>query len=391
MMQTFVEKRPSFTPVPHTLLQRQCACEGGNSDDARKKQEGTLQRSALDDRPLGRVPSIVQDVLHSSGQPLDGGTRALVEPRFGHDFSRVRVHTDSRAAESADAVSALAYTVGDQIVFAAGQYAPQSPSGQKLMVHELTHVVQQGLSGQGTAREAGSIGPVGGVAESEAAANAAGMSTAHGLTAAPLAAPLLQRQPSAVDANAQAIIDAAANASVPMATRAPDVVRRILNQYFPADASKVSSILYNQGTIGLSTTYTGTGATLTGIVTVGDQFVNATDRGHIARRVAQLGHEIDHIGQQRSGMGGANRSDEREFLAFYHEALFVEKPGTGSIAHATRVTLIDTALGYYYCLEAALQTQYATNKQDLLTSRATHSGLGGNAPTPAPTTCRRQP
>jgi Domain of unknown function (DUF4157) len=302
----------------------------------------------------------------------------------------VRVHTDSRAAESAEAVNALAYTVGNHIVFAAGQYAPGSSAGQKLMVHELTHVVQQGLAGQGNAREAVAIGPAGGAAESEAAANAAGALGAHALTAGPQAAPALQRQPSAIDPNAQAIIDAAANTAVPMNQRGPDVVQRIINQYYPSDASKVSSIVYNQATNGLSTTYTGTGAALTGIITVGDQFVNGATRGGMARRVAQVGHEIEHIGQQRAGMGGANRSDEREFLAFYHEALFVEKPGTGSIAHAMRVSLIDAALGYYYCLDATLQTQYATNKQELLTRRATESGLGGNAATPAPTTCRRQ-
>jgi hypothetical protein len=66
-----------------------------------------------------------------------------MEPRFGHDFSRVRVHTDARAARSARAVSALAYTVGQDVVFAAGKYAPASTVGRELLAHELTHVVQQ--------------------------------------------------------------------------------------------------------------------------------------------------------------------------------------------------------------------------------------------------------
>jgi hypothetical protein len=66
-----------------------------------------------------------------------------MEPRFGHDFSGVRVHTDAQAAESARAVNALAYTVGRDVVFGAGQFAPQSPAGRRLMAHELTHVVQQ--------------------------------------------------------------------------------------------------------------------------------------------------------------------------------------------------------------------------------------------------------
>ena len=248
MMQTFDQIRPSFTPVPHAFLQRQCACEGSvgslsDVDEAREKQDSTLQRSALGTKPFLKVPSIVQDVLHSPGQPLDDETRAFVEPRFGHDFSRVRVHADRRAAESAQAVNSLAYTVGDHIVFAAGQFAPQSSAGRSLIIHELTHVIQQRLSGQGPAREAGMIGPVGSAAETEATANASQVIGAHALTAGPLAAAVLQRQPSPIDANAQAIIDAAANAAVPIATRAPDVVHRIINQYFSADASKVSSIV----------------------------------------------------------------------------------------------------------------------------------------------------
>ena len=84
----------------------------------------------------------------SSGRPLDSATRAFFEPRFGTDFSHVRVHTDSRAAESARSVNALAYTVGRDVVFGAGQYAPGSSEGKRLMAHELTHVVQQGIAGK---------------------------------------------------------------------------------------------------------------------------------------------------------------------------------------------------------------------------------------------------
>ena len=92
----------------------------------------------------GPAPSIVKDVLASPGRPLDGGTRAFFEPRFGHDFGQVRVHHDDEAAESADAVAALAYTSGRHIVFAQGQYAPHGSGGRQLLAHELTHVIQQG-------------------------------------------------------------------------------------------------------------------------------------------------------------------------------------------------------------------------------------------------------
>src|SRR5205085_3153068 len=70
-------------------------------------------------------------------------TRTFMEPRFGHDFSRVRVHADGRAAESARSVNALAYTVGEDLVFGAGQYAPGTSAGKRLLAHELSHVVQQ--------------------------------------------------------------------------------------------------------------------------------------------------------------------------------------------------------------------------------------------------------
>ncbi|HET9282427.1 MAG TPA: DUF4157 domain-containing protein [Candidatus Angelobacter sp.] len=100
------------------------------------------------------APPIVHEVLRSPGQPLDKQTRAFFEPRFGHDFSRVRVHTDSRAAESAAAVNALAYTVGDDISFAGGRYAPDKPAGRELLAHELAHVIQRS-SGEAASSEAG--------------------------------------------------------------------------------------------------------------------------------------------------------------------------------------------------------------------------------------------
>jgi hypothetical protein len=91
------------------------------------------------------------DGAHSGGQPLDAATRAFFEPRFGHSFANVRVHTDTRAGESAAAVRALAYTVGRNIVFGAGQYLPGTQTGQRLLAHELAHVVQQGGARPGSA------------------------------------------------------------------------------------------------------------------------------------------------------------------------------------------------------------------------------------------------
>jgi hypothetical protein len=87
---------------------------------------------------------IAQDVCASSGWPLDTATRMFMEQHFGYDFSRVRVHNDARASESARAVNALAYTLGPNIVFGFGSYSPETSRGRRLLAHELTHVVQQG-------------------------------------------------------------------------------------------------------------------------------------------------------------------------------------------------------------------------------------------------------
>jgi outer membrane protein OmpA-like peptidoglycan-associated protein len=139
----------SFTPAGSGLLQRKCACGGtpgptGECEECRKKrlQRKTNQRSTRNAEP-SVVPPIVHDVLRSPGQPLDAETRGFMEPRFGHDFSRVRVHTDAKAAESARAVHALAYTMGQEVVFGAGQYRPETAQGRRLLAHELTHTMQQ--------------------------------------------------------------------------------------------------------------------------------------------------------------------------------------------------------------------------------------------------------
>lgn len=117
-----------------------------------KKGEELTQRKAAPtslsaDLSSSEAPSGVHEVLNSPGQPLDSETLAFMEAGFGHDFSQVRVHTDSKASESAGAINALAYTVGRDIVFAANHYAPSTNIGKRLVAHELTHVVQQNSLG----------------------------------------------------------------------------------------------------------------------------------------------------------------------------------------------------------------------------------------------------
>jgi hypothetical protein len=187
---------PTLTPTMHRVLQRQCACGDSartdEDDDARKTLR--VQRFAATDAALDAVPPIVYDVLNAPGAPLDAETRAFMEPRLGHNFSQapahalrplpiparltvgaprdgfeqeaeriaqrvlnqssaphaaafdlsqVRIHTDEQAAESARAVNALAYTVGRDIVFDTGRFAPATIEGRRLLAHELTHVAQQ--------------------------------------------------------------------------------------------------------------------------------------------------------------------------------------------------------------------------------------------------------
>ena len=107
------------------------------------RPQAKLTVSQPDDRyETEDVTAIAQAGLQSSGEPLDADTRASMESRFGHDFSKVRIHTDAPAERSAASLNAHAYTAGQQIVFGKSQYDPHSTRGQQLLAHELTHVVQ---------------------------------------------------------------------------------------------------------------------------------------------------------------------------------------------------------------------------------------------------------
>ncbi len=98
------------------------------------------------------MPTSVRRGLDSPSRPLDVSVRRAMEPRFGHDFSRVRIHSGGEAARSARAVGAQAYVVGSDVVFGAGRYNPGSSEGQTLLAHELTHVVQQAAGASATGR-----------------------------------------------------------------------------------------------------------------------------------------------------------------------------------------------------------------------------------------------
>lgn len=181
-------KVSSFIPHSQSILQRKCACgnhttAGGECAECAKKKMALQRKLAIGasndpleqeaDRvadqvmaaPLNSVvnatppriqrfsgqangdasfaPPSVDRLLAGSGRPLDRPLRQDMEQRFGYDFSQVRVHTGSAAEQSARDVNAHAYTVRNNVVFGAGQYAPSSQVGRRLIAHELTHVVQQ--------------------------------------------------------------------------------------------------------------------------------------------------------------------------------------------------------------------------------------------------------
>jgi hypothetical protein len=146
------------TPVISTArhatptLQRSCSCGGNGGGECESCRKKRLQRHAASASGSSAVPPVVHQVIGSAGQPLDPSVRGFFEARMGHDFSRVRLHADDMAGTSAQAVSANAYAVGEHIVFAPGRYRPGTADGDRLLAHELTHVVQQsGATGGHTA------------------------------------------------------------------------------------------------------------------------------------------------------------------------------------------------------------------------------------------------
>jgi hypothetical protein len=149
---------PVTAPGNQTALRlyKKCDCGGGPDcncdmgDDKKKKKDEKdspttgLHRAAAGSSDSEIAPPIVHEVLRSPGQTLDAATRAFFEDRFNRDFRGVRIHTDSRAAQSARSVNAHAYTVGSNIAFAATTFSPGTNEGRRLLAHELAHVAQQG-------------------------------------------------------------------------------------------------------------------------------------------------------------------------------------------------------------------------------------------------------
>lgn len=126
--------------MPEPNMQGQMGVE---EEEELLQTKPSIQRHITSEEDGSEVPSIVYEALQSPGQPLDSNTRVFMESRFGQDFSRVRVHTDAKAAASTQSLNALAYTTSNDIVFGASRYTPETVEGKRLLAHELTHVMQQ--------------------------------------------------------------------------------------------------------------------------------------------------------------------------------------------------------------------------------------------------------
>lgn len=326
-------------------------------EEVKRKPEEEKVQAKTSANGGGTAPSgFAANLNHSKGQGsgLSKGTLTEMSSAFGQDFSGVRIHTDSQAEQLSEQISAQAFTHGKDIYFNQGKYNPESQEGKRLLAHELTHVVQQGHSENLVQR---------------ACFEASGPKRSVGSCAAN-ATDVVRRpqgQANNLDTRAQTIISAAQNQTVAIQDRALQLLNSIICTYMPSQVSKVRDIYYSANLIGLETQSVGSGTSAQGDICVGDNFVNSV--GQFARRVLQVRHEIEHINQYRSGMTGRTRRYEREFLAYYQNAMADEFEGTGRMNYSTRFDLVDAALRNYFCLLPALQTQYNAQQQQLVQKR----------------------
>src|ERR1700730_5491172 len=120
-------ERPVVSSAPEGKAKRKCAACDEEDEKLQRKESGNAVNAPA------TAPPIVHEALSAPGQPLDSATRGFFEPRFGRDFRSVRVHADEQADTSACSIDALAFTLGRDVVFRSGQYAPDSNTGRRLI------------------------------------------------------------------------------------------------------------------------------------------------------------------------------------------------------------------------------------------------------------------
>jgi len=150
---TTIEQSHNNLSIQTPVIQRVCPqCEKElkrqPTEDIEEEEEELLQAKEMP----GQSPEVSNELegsissLRGGGQPLSSSVRNYMEPRFGHNFNQVRVHTDTQAANVTRSINARAFTLGQDVVFGSGQYSPGTNEGRRLLAHELTHVAQQGSS-----------------------------------------------------------------------------------------------------------------------------------------------------------------------------------------------------------------------------------------------------
>ena len=115
-------------------------------EEDKERSIANISRKQSNTSNLEATEEVVNEIINlrsSGGKPLDASAKEFMESRFRHDFSNVRIHTDERATRTATSVNAFAYTFGNDVVFGKGEYRPSAIEGQKLLAHELTHVIQK--------------------------------------------------------------------------------------------------------------------------------------------------------------------------------------------------------------------------------------------------------
>lgn len=405
-----------------------------------QRASGNLATQHIIQRPLQSQATPSSDQLtadehavpSTTGQSLDPSDAAPLEQHFQTDLSEVRIHTGSEAEASAAQLDALAYTTGRDIYFAAGTYSPATSSGRRLLAHEVAHVVQQAAG-----KEAGTfaksahgakIAPSDDTLENEADRHAEQFVTGQSTTDLTeeerrkrASSPVIQKAPASIqrqqaqpqsttnlDATAQSILRGARDSSRDVGARAVEAVWRIIHEYYPNQAPNVNAVTFDttQAGSGLATRPYPASNPTSGKIFVGADFLTGVQEARsFAHRVLQVGHELEHIDQFKNPHLGPSeqKKDEREFLAFYHEALATEVLHTGRFQHSNRIVVIDQALGYYNCLtlssdpdkQNAAKT-YASYQQQLVARRSAEiadmvSKGYVNVPSgSAPSACQRQ-
>jgi hypothetical protein len=358
------------------FVQRKCSCED-EEKTVQRKTVAPFIKTAQADIKTGSNDTLSNqlDSGKGNGKQLTGDVKTFMESGFGTDFSSVKIHTGNEAIQMSRQLNAEAFTSGNDIYFNAGKFAPDTAEGKHLLAHELAHTIQQSASIQAKLIQRKCHEKDNPAIEMAACAEGA---TDVGRQA--------QAQTNTLDAKAKAIIaTAAGTGSNP--DKAMQVVHDIICAYMPGQASKVKKINFFDKDPGLRTQSIGSGKTAQGNICVGESFLTGTTSAGLARRVLQVGHEMEHIDQYRAGMTGDDNKNMREFLAFYHEALADEFIGTGRLADKMRRTLIDAALGLFNCFTPEQKKEHASKNTELLARRTTVNGTNGNDPTNPPGSC----